>query len=153
LLYGLKHDIFWRKFHVLLKRICIVQISEVFFGFLLSPFNLLFSLTLKIFFVQMMFDKSGVLKSPPIFISSVYLCPVVFVLYPHLVHVSLQLLYLLDRLFPLMICSALLYLFGLTLTWSLLCQIISIAPPACFEVWPAWFIFSILLPSVCVYLC
>jgi hypothetical protein len=47
LLYSLKCDLFWIKLHVLLCRICIIQLLDGIFYSLLSPFDTLWSLVLK----------------------------------------------------------------------------------------------------------
>jgi hypothetical protein len=132
LLHGLKCGRFWRKTHGLLSRICIPMIlARIFHWFLGSAFDLCCGIALKL---QLIFRLDYLLMRVGYWIHTVllcldlstYLCPVMFVLLNwvqwHLVYIYLQLLYLLGRLFHLLICREL-SLFWLILAWWLLCQI------------------------------
>jgi hypothetical protein len=117
LLYGLKCDVFWRKFHGQLRRMSILQLFEgILCRGLFGPFDLWSSLTLKFlcwfffFLPWWSIYESRVLKLPTITVSGfTFLCLVVFVLWnwvqQHLVSIHLQSFYPFDELLPLLICN------------------------------------------------
>jgi hypothetical protein len=133
LLYVLQCELFWRKFHGLLRRMNVYYIAlgwnslemSVKFIWFMFQFNSEVSFFFFLFFFfYLVIDESWVLTSPTLGIPVLFisLCPVVFLwcnwTHQCRMHMHLQLLCLPDRLFPLLICSYLFSVFSFILIGS-----------------------------------
>jgi hypothetical protein len=132
--YDLGYDLFWRKSHELLRKMCnLLPWDETLYKCLLSPFHLWYYLVQEYlcdFFIWIFYWWALGCCDPPLLLCldlSVLLCSELFVLWTWghqcLVHIYLELFYLLAGLFLLLVRSDLLYLFRLIFAYNLLCLI------------------------------